>query len=540
MPRTKYKRNNNNKAIVYCRYSSHSQNEASIEQQLDAAREYAKKNKLVIIKEYCDAAMTGTNDDRPNFNLMLSEVNKLKPSFCICWKGDRLSRNRIDAALTKHHLKSAGCFPVYVTENIDTETPEGDFLDGMLEVVSSFYVAQTIANVERGMNHNAKNCLSNGSKKYGYTTDNTKHYVINPEEAEIVKYIFQQYSEGTRPKDIAAALNERGVKTLQNKNWRNDSITKIIKNPTYKGIYIWSGHYTEGGMPRIIEDDLWNRCNEILISNKHHKRQGGKDTEYYLVPKLFCDRCGGLLSGAYGKSATNKKAYYYYRCTNKECKTKNINKAKIENAVKDILKYFLNNRKAITEEAIEIYTEHLKENGNLKLIENLEARIEEATEKQSNLLNAIEQGLITESTKNRLLEIDQELNYLNEQLEIEKSKLELSTNPKTIKAFMNKYTKANFSDIDYLKQVIEHYVLGIYANKESLIVALKYSPDEELVAMDDINSFANLPASKLAQFTDQKSSSEFSAPPPIPTRSNQGFDLRFCRTFIFCKGYLRQ
>ena len=69
-----FTQNNNNYAIAYYRFSSHAQNEASIDQQREQARAYARGHDLKIIKEYSDAAISGTRDDRPGFQLMLSEV----------------------------------------------------------------------------------------------------------------------------------------------------------------------------------------------------------------------------------------------------------------------------------------------------------------------------------------------------------------------------------------------------------------------------------------------------------------------------------
>lgn len=74
----KFKQNDNNYAIAYYRFSSHAQNEASIEQQREQAMRYAKEHGLIIIKEYSDKAITGTTDERPGFQQMLAEVGTSK------------------------------------------------------------------------------------------------------------------------------------------------------------------------------------------------------------------------------------------------------------------------------------------------------------------------------------------------------------------------------------------------------------------------------------------------------------------------------
>lgn len=72
--RNKFKPNDNNLAIAYYRFSSHSQNEASIDQQREQAQAFAEAHGYHIVKEYEDAAMSGTTSDRPQYQLMLSEV----------------------------------------------------------------------------------------------------------------------------------------------------------------------------------------------------------------------------------------------------------------------------------------------------------------------------------------------------------------------------------------------------------------------------------------------------------------------------------
>lgn len=100
----KFKQNDNNFAIAYYRFSSHSQNEASIDQQREQAHAWADAHGYKIIREYEDAAMSGTRSDRPQYQLMLSEVKKLRPAVVILWKTDRLGRDRYELADAKRTL----------------------------------------------------------------------------------------------------------------------------------------------------------------------------------------------------------------------------------------------------------------------------------------------------------------------------------------------------------------------------------------------------------------------------------------------------
>ena len=82
------------RAVVYARYSSHKQGEQSVEGQLAAAKAYADARGYTIIHEYVDRAMTGRNDNRDEFQQMLSDCGKKQFTVIIVWKVDRFGRNR--------------------------------------------------------------------------------------------------------------------------------------------------------------------------------------------------------------------------------------------------------------------------------------------------------------------------------------------------------------------------------------------------------------------------------------------------------------
>ena len=90
---------NDMNVVVYARYSSDRQNEQSIEGQLRACREYAERRGFRIIHEYIDRAMSGTTDNRPEFQQMIADSSKKAFRFIIVWKLDRFARNRYDSAI---------------------------------------------------------------------------------------------------------------------------------------------------------------------------------------------------------------------------------------------------------------------------------------------------------------------------------------------------------------------------------------------------------------------------------------------------------
>ena len=92
-------------AVIYARYSSDNQNEQSIEGQLRVCQDYAQRNDILILNTYIDRAMTGTNDNRPDFQKMIKDSKRKKFQAVIVYQLDRFARNRYDSSHYKHKLK---------------------------------------------------------------------------------------------------------------------------------------------------------------------------------------------------------------------------------------------------------------------------------------------------------------------------------------------------------------------------------------------------------------------------------------------------
>lgn len=119
-------------AVIYARYSSDSQTEQSIDGQLRVCEEYAKQNDILVLDTYIDRAMTGTNDNRPDFQRMIKDSAKRAFSYVLVYKFDRFSRNKYETAIHKKALKDNGVKVVSATEFVP-DTPEGIIFESMLE-----------------------------------------------------------------------------------------------------------------------------------------------------------------------------------------------------------------------------------------------------------------------------------------------------------------------------------------------------------------------------------------------------------------------
>ena len=269
----------------YCRYSSHMQDEKSIEQQKMEIEEYANRNNIQIIKYYCDEAKSGTKNDRDGFQNMISDACKSKEIECVLvWKTDRFARNTQDSLMYRNKLKKHGTKLISISQPIDDSSPEGKLMSIMLAGMDEYYSENLASNIRRAQKLKAKSYEFNGgTAPLGFDIVD-KHYVINEKEATIVKKIFNMYISGYGLLDIADTLNKAGYTTKKGKLFGKNSIYEILSNEKYIGTYMFNKSYRhdrhtkrddtiiiEDVLPAIINKEDFNKVKEI---RKKHKKSG--------------------------------------------------------------------------------------------------------------------------------------------------------------------------------------------------------------------------------------------------------------------------
>ena len=128
-------------AVIYARYSSDSQREASIEGQLRDCKDYAEKNGITVVGTYIDRAYSAKTDDRPDFQRMIKDSGKKIFDVVLVWKLDRFARNRFDAVNYKYQLEKNGVHLVSAMEPI-SQGPEG-----IMESTGSFKVRISFSDI---------------------------------------------------------------------------------------------------------------------------------------------------------------------------------------------------------------------------------------------------------------------------------------------------------------------------------------------------------------------------------------------------------
>ncbi len=405
-------------AVIYCRYSSDSQTEQSIDGQLRVCNEYAKSNDIVVLDTYIDRAMTGTNDNRPDFQRMIKDSAKRAFDIILVYKFDRFSRNKYETAIHKKTLKDNGVKVVSATEYIP-DSPEAIILESMLEGYAEYYSAELSQKVKRGMRETrSKGNFTGGFIIYGYKVENHK-VVIDTEKAETVKFIFERYAMGVYVKDIIKALTAKGILN-RGKPFARNTVYNILKNEKYSGIYRHNDEVFTNIYPQIVPQDIFDTVRSKIDGNHYGKRS--TEVVYLLRNKMVCGYCGSPVSAECG-TAKNGEKKRYYKCLGRKngngCTKSQARKDVLEKYVLDnVIQQLQNNMDYIVNTLLEMQDEYIKANSALTRLVKEQRQTENAIQ---NIMSAIECGGTSNTAMKRLRELETLAEELEKQIRIEKA-----------------------------------------------------------------------------------------------------------------------
>ena len=476
------------KAVIYARYSSDSQREESIEGQLRECTEYAERNGITILRSYIDRALSARTADRPEFQNMIKDSEQKLFDVVLIWKLDRFSRDRYDSAHYKRILKKNGVKVVSVKENI-SDGPEGIILESMLEGYAEYYSAELSEKIQRGQKENALKCKNNGGNTpLGYVVGTDGVLAVDPLTAPLVTEIFTRYDSGESISEITASLNGRGLKTKKGKAFKIGVVSLILKNRKYIGEYQYGSVIIPKGIPAIIDDDLFDRVQRRMAFNKKAPAKAKATEEYLLTTKLFCGTCERLMAGESGTSSTKGVKHYYYKCGGAKrklgCKRKSVRKHWIERAAVLVTVQRVLRDEEISRIAEAIVALQEKEDTSLPAMRQQLTECEKAID---NMLNAIQMGVLTASTKERL-----------EKLEMQREDLKLSilqaqmARPRYTKeqvvSWISRFKYGNVDDPQYQKQIIDTFINSIYVFDDKLAFTYNFKDGTETITLAEIQA----------------------------------------------------
>ncbi len=474
------------KAVIYARYSSDSQTEQSIEGQLRVCQEYAKNNDMLIVDTYIDRAMTGTNDLRPDFQRMLRDSEKHQWQYVLVYKLDRFSRDKYEMTIHKHTLKENGVKLTSAMENIP-DTPEGIILESLLEGMNQYYSAELAQKINRGIRESwLKGNATGGFAPYGYVIVNKK-YKADEYEAEIIREIFTTYAKGSQAITIAKSLKERGIRRKNGRPLDAKYIYLILHRKVYTGKVEHHGEIFDNIYPRIITDELWEQVNSINEENKFAPSRKKEVFEYIMTGKLICGECKHRMRG---ESSTSKTGdiHYYYICGMQrrkitKCSKKMIRKKFIEDLVINATVEAVKNNESIrwiAEEMFQVHQQMIKDDTALKSLVKQRA---DALKASQNLIRAIEQGIITDQTRERLVELERQINQYDFEIDKEKQKNHSYLTVEEVENFLRKQVLGNPDNMKIRKAIVNMFIREVIYYDDHILITYNFTDTPENIKL---------------------------------------------------------
>lgn len=468
------------KVALYARYSTEHQNQSSIADQLALCRRRCKENGWNIVAECYDEATSGTSRDRPGMDALRAKIASGEIDYAIAEALDRFGRDQ-----TFLHQLHAECEFRGVELVSCTEGKLQAIHVALGGFVAAEFISMVSAKTKRGLQAVAKSGRMAGGKSYGYRAvevgDARGHREIIAEEAEIVKRIFAEFAAGHSPLAIAHRLNKEGIPGPRGKDWGQSTINGnakrgngILNNEMYIGKLVWNRQTfrrdptTKRRVSRlnprevweiqdvphlqIIDDELWQQVKQRQagVSAKSGKNRGDNMQKARRAKHLFsglvrCGRCGGNVTvrgtGYYGCAKNKEKA----KCDN----GRSIKISAVEERVLSGLRGHL-----MAPERVEAFTKSFIAEANklrqqeAEKFKGAEKRIAKIDREIGNVMAAIRQGIVTESTKNDLLRLEDEKHDLTAKLASKPGDTPIRFHPKMADIYRQKIDNL----IDTLKQ----------------------------------------------------------------------------------------
>lgn len=472
-------------AVIYARFSSHSQNEQSIEGQLAECHAFAQRSNLRIVHEYIDRALTGTSDKRPDFLQMIEDSKKKGFQYVLVYQLDRFARNRYDSATYKAKLKKNGVRVLSARENI-TDDASGILIEGVLESMAEYYSAELSQKIKRGIAISASKCKFFGGKvPLGYKIDEQKNYVIDEDTAPIVKKMFEMLAGGYNYAEIARYLNERGIPTTTGGKWNKNSFRSIFSNRRYLGKYIFHDEEIDGGIPQLIDDELFAQAQTVLEKYAQAPSRGKAVEEYILSDKLICGLCGHKMTGVSGTSR-NKTMHNYYKCAGAAkcgCRKRAVRKQFIED---EVINAIVGANGVLTDEFIDMVAAEtyllIQAERNDSEIKRIEGVIADNQAAINNLMQVLMHGKIANTILAQIEKLENENTELNATIESEKA-LQIDYSYADIRKWLEHFRTLDYSKAKNRKALIDTFIYRVvlYDDKMKVIFNLKGGQKNELL-----------------------------------------------------------
>ena len=418
-------------AMINARYSTDNQNPDSIEVQVQKCREWCHQHNVPILGIFADEATSGMKDSRPQYENMMLQLRQGIGDMVIIYDQSRMFRKMTAWFSFREELTSMGVKVISVTQPTvgnDLRDPTNFMMEGSMALFNQIWALQSRQKTMEKMRFMARNGQHTGGKPaLGYVVKDGRLEICE-EEAVIVRRIFAEYASGRSYRDIIAGLNRDGLKTKRGNAFGSNSLHDLLHNEKYIGVLVYGqSPYREDGsrnthskdgtnairienaIPAIVDRDLFDAVQKRMAQNKH--QQGGRPPvkrEYPLKGKVFCGECKSAMT-----VSTSQQKYNYYRCTGKKrlhnCEAAPISADYLETRVADSIRMMLG-RPEETNGLIRILRDQAEQlqAGAVNRLQDLIKQEREVTAKLNNAVEAVLNGLASQTVKDRIQQLEQQ------------------------------------------------------------------------------------------------------------------------------------
>jgi len=493
-------------AVIYARYSCDNQNEQSIEGQMRVCRSYAESHDMMIVHEYIDRAMSGTNDARPAFQQMIRDSAQREWQAVLVYKLDRFSRNKYESTIHKKTLRDRGIAVVSAMENIP-ESPEGIILESLLEGMNQYYSMELAQKVKRGMKENfLKGLYMGGHVPYGYYAKDKRVYA-HETESKVAQEIFFKYAQGYTVPEIIDSLTARGIRFRNGQPFTMTYIYRMFTITKYIGILTHDGETYDNVYPRLISEEIWEK-----VQRRHKENAvdiGVKSSSNYLLSgKLYCGHCCRPMVGLSAYGCKHKK-YYYYACHRPRekvrlCDMKTIDRDTLHDKVfNTVCRLFATNEtiQALADMILKEHSRACRDNTSLQV---LEAQLESTNRAIDNIMKAIEAGIITDQTKSRIEELNRTASQLRMDINLEKARLRPDLELSEVLTFLRSQFYGETQDNEIRKALLKTFVRAVIYDGDKIIVSFNYQEqfNPAVIPPDEIRTLIAVAEEKGVVFND--------------------------------------
>lgn len=411
----------------YARVSTEKvEQQASIKHQEEHFEELIhSNNRWKFAGSYIDDGISGIHaDKREEFQRMLRDAKLGKIDMIITKEISRFARNTLDSIQYTRKLLSYGVCVWFQNDGINTIDDDSEFRLTIMAGVAQDEIRKLSSRVKFGHAQSIKNGVVLGHRMYGYSNNQGKLELV-PEEADMVRMIFQDYASGISTPRIEKKLWDMGYRSFKGGKINRDVIKNIIRNPKYKGYYCggkvkvvdmftkkqeflpqseWIMFKDDGSrVPQIIDETTWEKANAYLRERGEaiKSRRTSFKNENIFTGKLFCANDGApyWMKQHYIRGKEDVRWVCSYKIKNgaASCDSFGLAESELKEVIAELINKSSENIDSILEEYFEILQSSIKNiPDNKNEISRLEKQIDLLKQKREKILEYNLDGKISD------------------------------------------------------------------------------------------------------------------------------------------------